>query len=122
MKTRYQMKKFHGRNKGVSLPRGDRSNELYSTIEILKSIRDEIRTLRHDTNERFESLERTTNERFESLERRQTETEIRLATELMAVVGAVNQVRDLLTDRLDLGDTVKDHEQQIIVLEARVEG
>ena len=40
------------------------------TIEILRSIRDEIRGLKQTTEERFESLERTTNERFDRLEGR----------------------------------------------------
>jgi hypothetical protein len=40
--------------------------------------------------------QRATNERLERLERRQTETEIRLATELVAVAKAIGEVRDLL--------------------------
>jgi hypothetical protein len=74
------------------------------TVEILKSIRDEIRGLRQ-----------TTNDRFESMERRQTETEIRLATELVAVASAVNEVRDLLRDHLI--PITKDHERRITTLE-----
>jgi len=74
------------------------------TIEILKSIRDEVRTtntrietLRADTNARFDE----TNQLIEGVDRRQVETEVRLSTELVAVVGAVREVRDLLReDRL----------------------
>ena len=64
------------------------------TIEILKSIRDEIRgtNSRIDaTNERLGTLEQSTSVRLERLEKRQVETEIRLATEIVAVAGAVNK-------------------------------
>lgn len=49
--------------------------------EILIQIRDEIRR---------------TNERLQAIEKRQTESEIRLATELVAVAGAVHEVKELL--------------------------
>jgi len=75
------------------------------TIEILKGIRDEVRTtntnleaLRDDTGARIEALRADTNARFDQLERRQVETEVRLSTELVAVVGAVREVRDLLRE------------------------
>jgi chromosome segregation ATPase len=106
------------------------------TIAILTSIRDEIRS----TNERIDRLDanlgkeiRSTNERIgstnerldetnvrlERLERRQTESEIRLATELTAVAGAVHEVRDLLKSQSHLGKTLTDHEKRISTLERR---
>ncbi|MBI5477437.1 MAG: hypothetical protein HY906_01200 [Deltaproteobacteria bacterium] len=99
------------------------------TIEILKSIRDEIRR----TNERLDAglgdlrteIRATnehlgaTNERLERLERRQTESEVRLATELTAVAHAVREVRDLLADRLDLRDEVKALDRRVTDLERR---
>ncbi len=81
------------------------------TIEILKAIRDEGRM----TNEAL----RTTNERLERLERRQSETEIRLATELVSVVGAVREVRDLLREDRGLRQVVDDHERRIAAVEQR---
>ncbi|HEY1691485.1 MAG TPA: hypothetical protein VGG39_04965 [Polyangiaceae bacterium] len=55
------------------------------TIEILKGIREEA----HKTNERLDDLRD-----------RQTATEVRLATELVGVAGAVREVRDLLREGL----------------------
>jgi chromosome segregation ATPase len=100
------------------------------TIEILKSIRDEVRatnsrldttisrieTLRADTNARFDE----TNQRLDRLERRRTETEVRLSTELVAVVGAVREVRDLLRADRVLQGRVDDHERRIVAIETRV--
>jgi hypothetical protein len=70
-------------------------------IEILKGIRDEARTtnirieaLRSDVNSRFAE----THQRLDRVERRQTEAEVRVSTELIAVVGAVREVRDLLRE------------------------
>ena len=82
------------------------------TIEILKSIRDEIR----GTNERLERLEA----RSEALERRQVESEIRLATEIVAVVGAVNHVSEVLKEDRQVRATVRNHEKRISALEKRV--
>lgn len=96
------------------------------TIEILQGIRDEaretnkglddlrheVRGLRRDTNARFGE----TNGQLLALERRQTETEVRLATDLVAVVGAINEVKALLID--NLSTTLKDHERRIAALEA----
>ena len=74
------------------------------TLEVLKQIRDQAKI----TNARLEKLEQTTdsklelirdeakitNARLEKLERRQSETETRLATELVA--GAVRELRATL--------------------------
>jgi chromosome segregation ATPase len=87
------------------------------TIEILKSIRDEARSTNQHLdelkqqvgglnrrvdglNERVDGL----NERMDRMERRQTEAEIRVATELTALARAVNEVRDLLRENLDVHD------------------
>lgn len=83
------------------------------TIEILKSIRDEIRT----SNERLERLEG----RFESLERRQAETEVRLATEIVAVANAIHTVKDLLASRLEVYDQVQKLETRVTAIEARLD-
>jgi hypothetical protein len=85
------------------------------TVEILKGIRDEIR----DTNTRLDALRGDTNTRLDRLERRQTETEVRLSSELVAVVGAVHEVRDLLAEDRALRNQVSDHERRLIVVENR---
>lgn len=92
------------------------------TLEVLKEIRDELRGTKAEvrqTNERLDHLESSLGGRLDRLERRQSESEIRLATELVAVVGAVNQVRDLLAARLDFQDKVNDHERRLRALEER---
>ena len=104
------------------------------TTRVLIEIRDEVRR----TNERLDQTNRRldgtnerlmqmgdrldarldqTNGRLAALERRQTETEIRLATELVAVTHAVNGVRDLLRDNLQLHPRLDDHEQRLTALE-----
>ena len=96
------------------------------TIEILKSIRDEMRGMRADlseridrTNERLDTLERTTNARFERLERLQVEVETRLATQLVAVVGVLQEIKGAL--REGVATTLRDHERRIAALEERAE-
>ncbi len=77
------------------------------TIEVLKGIRDELRG---------------TNARLDRVERRQGETEVRLATQLVAVVSAVHEVRDLLREDRQLRDRVADHERRLTAVETRVGG
>lgn len=104
------------------------------TIEILRGIRDEARTtntrieaLRADTNAQFGALRLDINARFDDanqrldrLERHQTETEMRISTELVAVVGAVREVRDLLREDRVLQGRVDDHERRLTAIETRV--
>jgi hypothetical protein len=84
------------------------------TIEVLKGIRDELR----GTNARLDTINAhldTTNMRLERVE-------CRLATELVAVVGAVHEVRDLLREDQQLRDRVADHERRLTAVETRVGG
>jgi chromosome segregation ATPase len=106
----------------VEILKGIRS-ELRGTNESLEGLRDDV----HGTNGRLDRLrtemhERLaeTNDRLARLERRETETEVRLSTELVAVVGAVREVRDLLRDDHALRDRVDDHERRIAAVETRV--
>jgi hypothetical protein len=99
------------------------------TVEILRGIRDEVRGLRHDTTERIDAtnarldaLREDTNVGFERLERRETETEVRLASEIVAVAGAVREVRDLLREDRAADRRIDDHERRIAALEQRVAG
>lgn len=102
------------------------------TVEILKGIRDEVRGVREDltaevrrvredlgarldeTNARIDE----TNSHLVRLERRQTESEMRVATQLVAVVGAVNEVRDALREELGVRKQVDDHERRLRALES----
>ncbi len=77
------------------------------TIEVLKGIRDEVRG---------------TNARLDRVERRQADTEVRLATELVAVVDAVHEVRDLLREDRQLRDRVANHERRLTAVETRFGG
>ncbi|HEV3189047.1 MAG TPA: hypothetical protein VGY54_01050 [Polyangiaceae bacterium] len=91
------------------------------TIEILKGIRDEVRNTNarlDETNAQLGALRTDTNMRLDRLERRQTEGEIRVQTEVAAVVGAVDRLRDALEDRA-LRQRVDDHERRLAAIETR---
>ncbi|MBI4703472.1 MAG: hypothetical protein HY744_20365, partial [Deltaproteobacteria bacterium] len=79
------------------------------TVEILKDIRTEIRSTREELSTRLDA----TNQRLDQLARRQVEAEVRMSTEIVAVAGAVREVRDLLRDNLELRPRVDDHERRI---------
>ena len=70
------------------------NRRLDTTIERLDATVERLDT----TVERLD----TTVERLDALERQQSETEIHLATEIVALAKAVGDVKDLLSDRLDL--------------------
>ncbi len=96
------------------------------TLLVLQQIHREIQ----GSNQRLEGVEsqlgglraeiHDTNVRVEELARRQTESEMRLATEVVSVAQAVGEVRDLLRDRLDDHHRVDDLVQRVSALEARV--
>ncbi len=71
------------------------------TLEVLRSIRDEVHGLGSRVDETNARLDET-NTRLDRLERRQTEAEMRIETQLAAVVGAVNEVRDMVREELAL--------------------
>ncbi len=97
------------------------------TIEILKGIREDTHALRGGLQQTNEELRKTreevrqTNLRVDALRddmgRRTTELEVRVATELVSVVGAVREVRDMFRDDLRLRDRVEDHEKRIAAME-----
>ena len=103
------------------------------TIEILKGIRDEVKGVREEVNGMRDEVRGVreevngirgqlgeTNARLDRLERRQADTEIRLSTQLVAVVDAVRDVRDLLREDRALHDRVDDHERRLAAVERRV--
>lgn len=83
------------------------------TIEVLKDIRKEIHTGLADVRAELK-------QGLAEVQRRQTETEVRLATELIGVASAVLQVRDLLRDDRAARTEVQDHERRIAALEKKV--
>ena len=88
------------------------------TTEILVQIRDEIRS----TNSRLDTTNSrldTTNARMDRLERRQVESELRISTELTAVVSAVNAMHETLKTG-GVRAQVNDLELRVAALEAKV--
>ena len=79
--------------------------------KILQEIRDESRGMRGELEQ--------TNQRLERLERHQVETEVRLATELTTVVGAIRDLKDAIVADRDLRRDIADHEYRLRALEAK---
>ncbi len=103
------------------------SNVSDMTVKILGEIRDEIRGTRADLNARLDQtnacLDQTnarlgeTNEKVDLLARRQTQTEVRLATEIVALAGAVDRTNRLLRERLDDRDRIDEIDRRVTALE-----
>jgi len=95
------------------------------TIEILKSIRDEVRGVRDEvrvTNERIDAVREQqvhTNERIDAVREQQVHTEVRLATELAASAGEFRGLRDELRKAGFVRARLDDHEARIEALEKR---
>ena len=88
------------------------------TNEILKNIHAELGGLREDVGGLRGDL-REMGARVERIERRQVEADIRLSTEIVAVVGVMQDVRDLLREDLRMKPTLADHERRITELEKK---
>ncbi len=74
------------------------------TLVVLRQILGEQKATNRRLDTTVERLD-TTIEGLDALEPRQSETEIHLATEIVALAKAVGDVKTLLSDRLDLKDT-----------------
>lgn len=90
------------------------------TVKILSEIRDELRGTRKELVARIDHTNATleeTNRKVDLLARRQTETEVRLATEIVALAGAVDRTNQLLRERLDDRDRLDDIDRRVTALE-----
>lgn len=106
-------------------------------LAVLEQIRDETRR----TNSQLESLENRVVfiekrivtgfeeltgrldahvDRLDLLTRRQTDSELRLASEVLALADVTREVRDLLAVKLDDHQKVVEHEDRIRSLEDRI--
>ena len=86
------------------------------TVRILEQIRDEVR----QTNIRLDGVSQRldgVSERVERVEKRQTGAEVHLATEIVAVAGAVGSLRDAILEDRQLRGQVADHETRLRRLE-----
>lgn len=88
------------------------------TLEVLKQIRDAVTRTNDRLDKTVDRLDQTV-DRLDRVEKRQTEMEIRLATEITAVVGAVHSLRDAILEDRQLRRVVDDHEQRLVMLERR---
>lgn len=73
------------------------------TVQILREIRDEILGTNariEQTNARIEQTNVRLDQKFDELGRRLAESEIRTATAINALVGALGDIKQLLADRL----------------------
>ena len=94
------------------------------TIEILKGIREDLRTglqgVRDEIRDKVQGVRdevQGVSQRLDRLERRQTEAEMRVAMELIAVGGAVREMRDAFLADHSLRTRVEDHERRLAVIE-----
>ncbi len=91
-------------------------------VAVLKEIRDEAKQTNarlDQTNSRLDSLEKRVTEGFDTLGRRQVESELRLATEVIALADVTRDVRDLFARRLDDHHLVVDLAKRVEILETR---
>lgn len=92
------------------------------TVEVLKEIRNELGELRSDVGDLRRDMNEqlsATSERLTAVERRQLSSETRVATEIVAVVAAIHQLRDVIVADRAVREQVHDHELRITSLERR---
>ena len=87
------------------------------TVEVLKEIRNELRTTRETLHADLRETREELADRIERLEVRQTESDMRISTEIIGVASAIFQVRDLLRDTVRT--QLHDHERRITALEKK---
>ena len=98
---------------GAGVARGREGPERASRSIV--GLRGELRETRTALSDRIDQ----TNDKVDALARRQAETEMRLATELIAVSHAVTSVRETIRETLDDRQRVDDHERRLTALERK---
>ena len=90
------------------------------TVQILRDIRDEIR----ETNERLDQTKTELSARLdqtrEELGKHIVESEMRTATAITDLAGALGDVKALLSERLDLDGRVTQCEREIEAIKERI--
>ncbi len=91
--------------------------ELKTTRTDLRAGLDEVRAGLNEVRTELNEVRTELSSRLDVVAKRQTESEMRLATELVAVAHAVHLVRDELRESRVLHTQVHDHEKRIARLE-----
>jgi chromosome segregation ATPase len=97
------------------------------STQVLIEIRDEVRKTNARLDQTNARLDQTnarldqTNERLDRAEARQTEAEVRISTEIVGVVGAIHELRDILIADRKQTARIEDHELRIRALEQRLD-
>jgi chromosome segregation ATPase len=97
----------------VSSVRTELRNELHDG---LTGVRADVSSLREDLRDGLAGV----TGRMDRLEHRQTEADLRVATELVALAGVVREVRDAYREERALSHRVDDHERRLSDVEKRV--
>jgi hypothetical protein len=85
-------------------------------LKVLVEIRDELRSTGKRLDGRIDGL----GVQVDGLAQEMRESNVRVASELVAVSGAVLSVRDLLLERLDDRERLDAVERRVLVLEQKV--
>jgi predicted nucleic acid-binding Zn-ribbon protein len=94
------------------------------TIEILKDIRSELHDGLQSVRDEIQGVREEVQgvrEEVRDVRRRQTEGEIRVATELVAIAGVMREVRDELREDRALRARVDDHERRLRAIEKQAQ-
>jgi hypothetical protein len=82
----------------------------------LDGVRDEVQGVRDEVQGVRDEVHGVSS-RLDRLERRQTEAEVRVATELVAIGGVMREVRDAFLEERALRARVDDHERRLTAIE-----
>jgi len=93
------------------------------TVKILQEIRDAVQQTNariDQTNERLDQTATRLEKKIDVLADRIVESEIRTATAITALSGTLDDVKQLLRERLDMRDRLEHCEHDIILIKERV--
>lgn len=92
------------------------------STEVLIQIRDELHSNGEEvkrTNEKLDRMREELSMRIEHLEKRQIDSEVRLATELVAVAGGIKDLTRLVAEDRNLRNQVADLQARVGQLERK---
>jgi chromosome segregation ATPase len=121
--TNQRLESLEGRVEQTNQRLESLEGRVEQTNQRLESLEGRVEFFEKRATRQFEIVSERIEEhvqRIDTLTRRQTDSELRLASEVLSLADVTREVRDLLSSKLDDHQTVIDHEERLRSLENQI--
>ncbi len=120
--TNLRLESLEGRVEQTNLRLESLEGRVEQTNLRLESLEGRVEFVEKRLSHGLESMKTTLAESIDLLTKQQTESELRLASEVVSLADVTREVRDLLSSKLDDHRMVVEHEERIKSIEKQIAG